>query len=328
MKRFVVVAVMVLAAVFASAQTYTITPFLQAKDLGYSYIQWMSEVGNVVWGNGGVCCPGIGTGVGECVFSVDYNLTPPRFREWWCTYRDSSQLWESGSVQVAQSDSLKWVAAGIMTYRPANSALQNDFREGPVWGFGVTDLYANGWQGVNNIGKMLRMTDTQLFPQGILDLNGARWLYVRSLAKNGATYSLMRFYWPYAFHTADWDPTTILSTNAPGSDGIAIDSDGTLIALVGGPQTATSVHLWRSGNEGRTWADTGIHFDARPGKTLFQCGFEHGSGGAAVQPLHLICVEGTGKGPDQNPPDWNAVDIRTGVVNLPASWGQAPARWK
>ncbi len=310
--------------------TYTITPLFTGTDLGYTYVQWMSMQDNTIWGNGGICCPGIGDGIGECIFAVDYNVSPPTFKELWCTYRDSKQLWESGSVQVASSDVYKYVVAGVRTYRPATSALQDTFKDGEIWGFGSNEIAGAGWQKARGAGTVQHMTDWVFFPQGILDLGGARWLYANVIYKGGGS-GLIRLYWPDAWRIAYWDPTTILANSNPGGSGIVIDADGSLITadsdwFGGNIYTSRTVRIWRSGDEGRTWINTGIKFDARPGKTLFGCGFAHRSGGAALQPLHLLCTEGSGKGPDQNPSDWNAVSVRVTGAKVPAAWGQKPIR--
>ena len=308
--------------------TYTITPLFTASNLGYTYVQWMSLQNNVLWGNGGICCPGIGDGIGECIFAIDYNINPPVFKELWCTYRDSSQLWESGLVQVASSDTYKYVVAGVRTYRPATGALQDTFKDGEIWGFGSNEIAGSGWQKAKSTATIQHITGCILFPQGILDLGGARWLYANTLYKDGGG-GLVRFYWPDAWRIALWDPSTILSAAAPGGSGIVIDKDGSLITADsdwsgGNIYTGKTVRLWRSKDEGRTWVNTGIHFDARTGKTLFGCGFAHRSGGAALQPLHLICTEGSGKGPDQTPSDWNAVSLRVTGATVPPNWGVRP----
>jgi len=307
---------------------YTITDLFRADTLGYTYVQWMSMVNGVVWGNGGVCCPGIGDGIGECIFAIDYGVSPPAFKELWCTYRDSTQLWESGSVQVASSDTYKYVVAGVRTYRPATGALQDAFKDGEIWAFGSNEIAGAGWQKARNAATVQHMTGCVLFPQGILDLGGARWLYANVLLRDGSG-GLVRFYWPDAWKIALWDSTTNLSATSPGGSGIVIDADGSLITADsdwsgGNIYTGKVVKIWRSKDEGRTWVNTGIHFDSRVGKTLFGCGFAHRSGGAALQPLHLLCTEGTGKGPDQKPSDWNAVSVRVTGAAVPPNFGQKP----
>ena len=308
--------------------TYTITPLFTASNLGYTYVQWMSLQNNVLWGNGGVCCPGIGDGIGECIFAINYNVNPPVFKELWCTYRDSSQLWESGSVQVASSDVYKYVVVGVRTYRPATSALQDAFKDGEIWGFGANEIVGSGWQKARGVGAIQHMTGWLFFPQGILDLGGARWLYANVILKNGGG-GLVRFYWPDAWQIAYWDPTTNLSPTNPGGSGIVIDADGSLITADsdwsgGNIYTGKVVRIWRSRDEGRTWVNTGIKFEARAGKTLFGCGFAHKSGGAALQPLHLLCTEGGGLGPDKTPSDWNAVSLRVTGATVPPNWGVKP----
>jgi len=315
-------------AVTPTPYTYTVTEFFKSRDLGYTYVQWMSMMNNVVWGNGGICCPGIGDGIGECIFAIDYNVSPPAFRELWCTYRDSTQLWESGSVQVASSDTYKYVVAGVRTYRPATGALQDSFKDGEIWGFGANEIAGPGWQKARGAGTIQHMTGWLFFPQGILDLGGARWLYANVLLKDGGG-GLVRFYWPDAWRAALWDPTTNLSPSNPGGSGIVIDADGSLITADsdwsgGNIYTGKTVRIWRSKDEGRTWVNTGIHFDARAGKTLFGCGFAHRSGGAALQPLHLLCSEGSGLGPDAKPSDWNTVSVRVTGAAVPSNFGQKP----
>jgi hypothetical protein len=319
--------------------TYTITDLFRADAIGYSYVQWMSMMNGVVWGNGGICCPGLpdpakppggdpNNSVGECIFAIDYGVSPPAFKELWCTSRDSTQLWESGSVQVASSDTYKYVVAGVRTYRPATGALQDAWKDGEFWGFGTNEIAGPGWQKARNAATIQHMTGWHFFPQGILDLGGARWLYANVILRGGGG-GLVRFYWPDAWKIALWDSTTNLSATSPGGSGIVIDADGSLITADsdwsgGSIYTSKTVRLWRSKDEGRTWVNTGIHFDARPGKTLFGCGFAHRSGGAALQPLHLLCTAGTGRGPDAIPSDWNAVSVRVTGAAVPPNFGQKP----
>ena len=93
-------------------------------------------------------------------------------------------------------------------------------------------------------------------------------------------------------------------------------------------QGATKVNVLRSKDEGRTWSDTGIQVAAPTGRMLFGCGWAHKSGGAAEQPWLLLCTIGTGKGPDQMPPDWNGGYIAVVGTKLPAGWGKKPVLWK
>jgi hypothetical protein len=303
--------------------SYSVTSFVKAKDLGMTYFNWPSQMNGVVWGNTGQCCPGIGTGPGECVFSLERSSNTSRL--WWCTYRDSSQLWESASVQVASGDVYAWVVAGVKTYRPANDALQSDFHEGTVWGFGVPSI-TQTWFGISTLADVLRYPDAVLFPLGILDLDGARWLYARVWSYSEADYMLGRWYWPRAWQSAQWSSETILSKSIPSFQAMAIDSDGSLIATTGELQNNLVVKIWRSKDKGRTWTDTGSAFSAPSGTTMFQCGFEHKSGGAAVVPWHLLCVQGDGQGPDAG--TWSIADIRVNGAKVPANWTVAPVLWK
>jgi hypothetical protein len=95
------------------------------------------------------------------------------------------------------------------------------------------------------------------------------------------------------------------------------------------PQSdSTAVKIVRSRDEGRTWVDTGVRINPPAGKTLFGCGWDHRSGGAAVQPWHVVCTIGTGLGPDVTPSDWNLGDVRMTGAKLPAAWGKVPVKWK
>ena len=355
--------------------TYTVQEFLRAADLGYTYIQAMSMVDGVVWGNGGVCCPGIPNGrsttqIGECVWSIDYNVDPPRFREWWCTFRDTSQLWEVGSVQVAQSDRFKWVVAGQATRRPAVPALQDGAKTPMIWGFGVQSLSEPFFTWANSVGHdILAGWSGQIWPQGILDLGGRRFLYAQTLTRWGEPMFIRRWAWADGAHVAFYDSHFWSAPVFAGFSGIAIDADGSIVttvdeepgvaatgvgihgataatvsARVAGVETAAAgitvhplwwpsqgakkVHVIRSKDEGRSWADAGIVFKAPVGRTLFGCGWTHRSGGGAVQPLLLLCTIGTGKGPDQTPPDWNAAYVAWPGARIPATFGQKPVLWK
>lgn len=329
--------------------SYTITQFLNSRDLGYSYVMAMTMLDSAVFLTGGVCCPGIPPGqssslIGECVAVIDYAVSPPLFREWVCSYRDSAQLWEAVAAQVARSDRWKWVAAGESTFRPATGALQTSAQASNVWGFGVQTLTDPWFTWTANIGRLLYPEYAKNWPLAILDLDGMRWLYVMRLDLLTQQWNLLRYSWPDAYHVALWTATTQLGSITEPLGPIAIDADGSLISTVDvNPLTlkprmlaaaptwypsseATKVRVVRSRDQGRTWSDTGIVINAPAGKTLWGCGWEHRSGGAAAIPWHLLCVISTGKGPEVG--DWNGASVRFGNARAPATFGQVPVFWK
>jgi len=306
----------------------TVTQFLKASDLGYTYVQGMTLIDNVLWGNGGRCCPGIGDSIGECLFSINYSADPPQFREWWCTYRDTTELWESGSVQVAHSDRYKWVVAGQATRRPAVPALQDAPKAAMIWGFGTNSLTDPWFSWAHSVGHNIftGFWQGQIWPQGVLDLGGIRYLYAQTLRQWGEPMYVRRWVWSDGGHIAYWDSQFVSAPMFEGIPGIAIDKDGSLIAANGWwpEQTNTVVGFLRSKDEGRTWKDAGFEVRAPAGRTLFGCGWDHKSGGAATQPLHLVCTYGTGQGPDTG--DWSAADIRFPGVVVSAAWGKKPVK--
>ncbi len=105
---------------------------------------------------------------------------------------------------------------------------------------------------------------------------------------------------------------------------IAIDADGSLIATETLGDNATSMSIWRSRDEGRTWV-VATTVQAQPGQSLFDCHFSHHAGGAADVPWLLTC--------DSTPPTgnwanggWSVVTVAWPGAQLPLYWGQAPAQ--
>jgi hypothetical protein len=339
-------------AVTPTPYTYTVTEFVKARDLGYTYIMAMTMLDGVVLLTGGVCCPAIGSGIGECLAAIDYTVSPPVHREFVCTYRDSSELWEVVAAQVAHSDVYRWVVAGEHTRRPATGALQASGTASYMWGFGIQSITEPFFSWKSNVGRLLYPEFTKRWPMAILDLDGLRYLYTMTLGLEPYTgrFGLQRFSWPGAYHTALYTVTTNLGELAEPLSPIAIDADGSLVAtvdveptaraarLISKPAGVTAGILWypsaaatkvrvvRSRDQGRTWTDTGIVINAPAGKTLWGCGWDHKSGGAATIPWHLLCVISTGKGPEVG--DWNGASVRFNGAAAPPNFGQKPVLWK
>jgi hypothetical protein len=331
--------------------TYTVTEFVKARDLGYSYIMSLTMLDGVVFLTGGVCCPGIGDGIGECESAIDYTVTPPVHREFVCTYRDSSEMWEVVAAQVAHSDLYRWVVAGEHTRRAATGALQASGTASYVWGFGIQSITDRFFSWKSHVGRLLYPELMKRWPLAILDLDGLRYLYtmVLSLEPYTGKFALQRFVWPGAYNTALYTTTTNLGELTEPLSPIAIDADGSLVATVDVEPTATIARLipkpagvtaglmWypssaatkvrvvRSRDQGRTWSNTGIVINAPPGKTLWGCGWDHKSGGAATIPWHLLCVISTGKGPEVG--DWNGASVRFNGAVAPINFGQKPVYW-
>src|SRR3990167_4129184 len=121
----------------------TVTQFLKASDLGYTYVQGMTLIDN--------------------------------------------ELWESGSVQVAHSDRYKWVVAGQATRRPAVPALQDAPKAAMIWGFGTNSLTDPWFSWAHSVGHNIftGFWQGQIWPQGVLDLGGIRYLYAQTLRQWG-----------------------------------------------------------------------------------------------------------------------------------------------
>lgn len=308
--------------------TYTVTQFLKAGDLGYTYIQGLTMFGGVLWGNGGVCCPAIGEGIGECVFSIDYTQNPPVFREWWCTNRDTVELWESCCIQADTTDRWPISVAGVSSRRPPFWPIEDNSWDGQVWGIGAPSISAPWFSPATVHRDAITITGGRPLPLGWIVLRGHRWLYGQLQMSEGA-WPIARWDWSDISSWASWSGDAVLTAAAnepPLFSGIVLDTDGSLLATTGWwpAQNNVVVDVWRSRDEGRTWAKTGYRFEA-PGRTLFGCGWEHKPGGAAVVPWHLTCTIGTGLGPDMG--DWHAADIRVNGATVPASWGKVPVKW-
>jgi hypothetical protein len=321
---------------------YTVQPVLAASALGYSYLQAPTMIDKSTWGNGGVCCKSPGETAGECEWVIDNNPPIPTYREWWCTYRDSSELYESLGPQVAHSDRYKWVVAMMVNRRPPVGALQSEAAASILVGFGLQSL-SEQFRWPERVGRLFPQEDRGLWPLGILDLRGVRWLYCLVLENFYGRFELWRFAWPDAYSPALWSTTTKLAVLTDPLSEIAIDKDGSLVSTIDttpakfarGSKLAGKLKWWptadstlvkvvRSTDEGRTWADAGISFAAPAGKFLSGCGWEHTSGGGAVVPWHLLCIMSSGKGPDAVPSDWNLADIRVNGAKVPANWGVTP----
>ena len=339
-------------AVTPPPYTYTVTEFLKSRDLGYSYIMAMTMLDGVVFLTGGVCCPAIGSGIGECQAAIDYTVTPPVHREFVCTSRDSSEMWEVVAAQVAHSDVYRWVVAGEHTRRPATGALQASGTASYMWGFGIQSITDPFFSWKSNVGRLLYPEFVKRWPLAILDLDGLRYLYTMILGFEPYTgkFALQRFAWPGAYHPALYTTTTNLGELAEPLSPIAIDADGSLIAtldveptalmkrLIPKPAGVTAGIMWypssaatkirvvRSRDQGRTWSETGIVINAPAGRTLWGCGWDHRSGGAAKIPWHLLCVISTGKGPEVG--DWNGASVRFNGATAPPNFGQKPVLWK
>lgn len=299
---------------------YTVHEFLRSSDIGRTYIQAMSLFNGVLWGNDGVCCPSIGQGPGECIFAIDYTQPTPAIHEAWCTYRDTTELWESGSVQVDLTDYGPLVVGGL-TRRPADWRLGSAPRNVSMWtmsaGSGNTRWFLQALRRDAQLNPQIYA----YFPLGLVRVFGIEYLYAESVDLAGDIY-LKRFFWSEAYGALMWDSAFSPGKRLMHFTSIAVDDDNSLIALTGWypDQTNTTIGLWRSTDEGKTWTNTGQTWEAPAGRTLFGCGFDRTQGGRAVKPFHLVCTIGTGKGPDQMPSDWNAAEIISeGGASIPHS---------
>ncbi len=312
---------------------YTITRILRSTDLaGFNYIMGSTFIDGVLWANGGDCCPGLGDGIGECVISIDYTVTPPAARRWWCTYADTTDLWESGSVQVTHGPLYRWVVAGQATRRPGAWPIVGPW-DAFVWSFGAQTLTDEWFSWQHSVGQAtLVEPGFRFWPLGILDLEGQRYLYAQWMSPQGE-FGVGRWWFPGAGALAQYSRDTFLTLGLkpepPLFSGIAIDADWSLIATDGWWPAAENVvvRVWRSRDAGRTWALTGQQIEAPPGTTLFGCGWIHREGGFAVQPWAFVCNQGTGKGAETG--DWSLVVVRTGTKPyvLPAALGAKPGAW-
>jgi hypothetical protein len=317
---------------------YTIVDFLVPADfpvnpghVAKTYTQAHTWIDGVMWGNNGVCCmPPVTPEVngGECIFSIDYRVSPPQYREWWCSFGTSQEFWESGTVQVAHSDMWPVVVAGIYTRRPAaGTPFTGELRRDPiVWGFGTTEVNTTGWSFPWQLGVLLEDVNLYSMVEGILDLNGHRWLYIQYIRVDTGEIGMARLLWPGAYRMPYWTPDSNLNKDptVPFFSGIAFDQDGSMIATSGWwpSDTNTSCFVYRSRDEGKTWVRTGIKFEAPVGRTLFGCSFAHKSGGGAEQPWRLFCTIGDSNGPTTG--NWHAAVILTQGATEPPNLRTKP----
>jgi hypothetical protein len=317
--------------------TYTVTEFLTPADVpvrpgmaSKTYLQAMRLFkGAVLVGNVGVCCPGIGTpGQGEAIFTIDGRVSPPQYREWWETFTDSCELWESGCSQITESDMYPFGFVGCLSRRPSVAALQDDWKGSQVWAFGVPQLDTPHWSFPWNLGIIDIEADADVWPQAILDLDGQRWLIVQYARRTGE-FGLARLLWPSVGRVAMWVSGSVLTTDPslPLFSGIAVDADGSWIATSGWwpAQTNSAVFVWRSRDAGQTWANTGIRFEYA-GHDMFGCGPAQNGHGAADVPWRFTCTSATGgSGPTDG--SWHGTLILTNGAAMPANLMTKPVRW-
>lgn len=304
----------------------TITTVKLGLPIPWTYTQGLSLFRGVLWGNAGN--PTSGPNNGECVFSVDYTRTPPPFRVWTCSGL-TPDTWETGYPKVGDDPGYGGV---VVTWIETRSV--------PPWGQSRGDPMRYGTlstlrtRSVDDPMPYIQRdavveSGAWLWPLGWLHIGGQRMLYVAhvSSVSSWGIYAncLLRYYWPEYSGQALMDMQAFQPVNYPMASisDIAIDADGSLLATETLGDNATAMSIWRSRDEGRTWA-LATTVLAQPGGSLFDCHFAHGAGGAAQVPWLLTCNSTAPSGNWQNG-GWGVVTVAWPGAEFPLYWGKAPA---
>lgn len=313
----------------------TITTVTLGLPIPWTYTQGLSIYRGVLWGDAGN--PTSGPNLGECIFSVDFNRTPPVFRVWACTGQ-TADSWESAYPHVGDDPS-NGPGALIVSWIETHSVPPWGQTRGDVLRYGtITTLQARpvvgqaGAVAVDDPAPYLRRDaiaepQTWLWPLGWLHLGGQRMLYLADVSGRwGETPSrLVRWYWPLSGPpTPDWQGLPPAGVPMVSVSDIAVDADGSLVATETTGDNAASMSVWRSRDEGRTWV-VATTVEAAPGGSLFDCHFAHHAGGAADVPWLLTCNSTAPSGSWANG-GWGVVTVAWPGAQPPLYWGQKPAQ--
>jgi hypothetical protein len=302
--------------------------------VAWTYTQGLSLFRGVLWGNAGNA-PGT-TYPGECIFSVDYTRDPPPFRVWTCSGL-TPDTWETGYPKVGD-DAQSGLGAIIVTWIETHSV--------PPWGQsnGAPTRYGSlsmlramprggaGTFAVDDPNAYISrdaISESQawLWPLAWLNIGGQRMLYVGHVSTHWGTLQncLVRYFMPQGNAQQWMDSASFPPVNYPMASisDIAIDADGSLIATETLGENATATQIWRSLDEGHTWAIAATIL-AQPGGSLFDCHFAHGAGGAAQVPWLLTCNSTPPTGNWQNG-GWGVVTVAWPGAVFPDYWGKSPA---
>lgn len=315
--------------------TPTITTVTLGLPIPWTYTQGLTLFRGVLWGNAGN--PTSGPNNGECIFSVDYNRTPPVFRVWTCTGQ-TADSWESGYPKV-DDDAQGGPGALIVAWIETHSVPPWGQTRGDVLRYGTLSMLRArppGGAGTAAVDDpypqithdAIAESQAWLWPLGWLHLGGQRQLYAAHVAASWGPLdnTLVRYYMPQGT-AMQWMDTALFQPvrypMASISD-IAIDADGSLIATETTGDNATSMSIWRSRDEGRTWA-VATTVQALDGGSLFDCHFAHHAGGAADVPWLLTCNSTPPAGSWANG-GWQVVTVAWPGARPPLYWGQRPAQ--
>ncbi len=313
----------------------TITTVTLGLPIPWSYTQGLSLFRGVLWGDAGN--PTTGVNNGECIFSVDYNRTPPVFRVWACTGQ-TADSWESAYPHV-DDDAANGPGAIIVSWIETRSPAPWGQTRGDSIRYGtITTLQARpvvgqaGSLAVDDPAPYIRrdaIAESQawLWPLGWLHLGGQRQLYGAWVSGRWGEQPsrLVRWYWPLSGPPApDWQGLPPTSAPMATVSDIAIDADGSLIATETTGDNATSMSIWRSRDEGRTWT-VATTVKALDNGSLFDCHFSRHAGGAADLPWFLTCNSTPPSGSWANG-GWQVVSVAWSGAQPPLYWGQRPAQ--
>ena len=313
----------------------TIATVTLGLPIPWTYTQGLSLYRGVLWGDAGN--PTTGVNNGECIFSVDYTRTPPVFRVWACTGQ-TADSWESAYPKV-DDDPANGAGTLIVAWIETHSVPPWGQTRGDVLRYGtITTLQARpvtgqaGALAVDDPAPFVRrdaIAEPQawLWPLGWLHLGGQRQLYGAWVSSRWGEQPsrLVRWYWPLSGPpAADWQGLPPTRVPMASISDIAIDGDGSLIATETTGDNAGTMAVWRSRDEGRSWA-VATTVQAAPGGSLFDCHFAHGAGGAAQTPWLLTCNSTPPSGSWANG-GWQVVTVAWPGAVFPLYWGQHPAQ--
>ncbi len=317
--------------------TPTITTVTLGLPIPWTYTQGLTLFRGVLWGDAGN--PTSGPNQGECIFSLDYNRQPPAFRVWSCTGW-TPDSWE-GAYPKVDDDPANGNGALIVAWIETRSPAPWGQTRGDAIRYGtITTLRARPVAGQAGSTALddpapyitrdaIAESEAWIWPLGWLHLGGQRMLYAAHVSAlwGAMPHALVRYYWPQ--HGGVWMDTLGMQpavTPTESISDIAIDEDGSLIATEYTGDNATELRIWRSRDEGQTWA-VATTVQAQPGGSLFDCHFAHGAGGAAQVPWLLTCNSTPPTGSWANG-GWSVVSVAWPGAQMPLYWGQTPTQSK
>ena len=307
----------------------TITTVNLGLPIPWSYVQGCTIFRGVMWCDAGN--PTSGPNQGECIFSVDYTRNPPVFRVWACTGL-TLDSWESAWPQVDDAPEfgtgcLRVVWIETHGVPPWGQSRGDVFRYGSVTSMiacpvtGRAGALAVDTPNPTILRDSIAESSAWLWPVGWLHLGGQRQLYAVHSGMGQGTY-LTRYFWPQ--HGGVWmDSAAFQPVTYPmqSISDMGIDADGSLVATEYAGDNATTLTIWRSPDQGRTWR-VATTVQALPGGSLFSCYWQKGAGGAVLVPWAMLCNSTPPIGSWANG-GWSIVSVAWPGAVMPLYWGKA-----